>query len=349
MLTRKDPGVKYWGLSLCAVMAKVSLTGIKPTGVPHLGNFLGSIQPALEMSDKYLSLYFIADMHALTTIRDGKTLSPLVHQLAATWLACGLDPKKVILFKQSQVPEITELNWYLSCFMAKGVLNRSHAYKAMTDMNGNLRQDADHGVSVGLYTYPSLMAADILLFGSDVVPVGQDQQSHIEIAKDIAGSVNYSLNKKIFNIPQAVITEGVETITGTDGRKMSKTYNNTIPIFAPHKERVRAVMSIVTDSKEVNAPKDPDTCNVFNIYKHFASDNEVANMRRYYAQGMAYSDVKFELAQSLGYKFQTAQKKYDELMLRKDLVDEILGDGAEKAREIASRKIGMIRRALGTA
>lgn len=328
-------------------MAKISLTGIKPTGEAHLGNYLGSIAPALALAKNYLPLYFIADLHALTTVRDGKVLTPLVHKLAATWLALGLDPKKAVFFRQSQVPEIAELNWYLSCFMAKGVLNRSHAYKAAADLNGVMRQETDHGISVGLFTYPTLMSADILLFGADVVPVGKDQLSHIEIAKDIAGTINFQMGKKIFNIPQAVISEGVETITGTDGNKMSKSYSNTIPIFAPHKDRVKIVMGIVTDSRGVNEPKNPDACNIFSIYKHFASPDEVSDMRRRYAAGVSYSQVKSELAQTLGYHFKDAQKKYDELILRKDLVDDILSDGAVKAREIASRKIKLIRKALG--
>lgn len=328
-------------------MAKISLTGIKPTGIPHLGNYLGSIKPSLEMSKDYLSLYFIADWHALTTIRDGKILRPLIHKLAATWLACGLDPKNVIFFRQSQIPEIAELNWYLSCFMAKGVLNRSHAYKAIADMNGFLRQDADSGVTMGLFNYPTLMAADILLFGSNVVPVGQDQRSHVEIAKDIAGSVNHHLGR-VFNIPEPIIKDDASIITGTDGKKMSKSYNNVIPIFGTNKEIHKAVMSIVTDSQRPEDSKDPKTCNIFNIYKHFAKQDEIENMfARYKRGGVAYADVKQELEMAIAYHFKDAKKKYDEYMLRPELLDDILAEGAEKAREISSPRISKIRKLLG--
>jgi tryptophanyl-tRNA synthetase len=328
-------------------MAKISLTGIKPTGTPHLGNYLGSIQPALALAKDYLSVYFIADWHALTTLKDGKELRPLIHKLTATWLACGLDPQKTVFFQQSRVPEVAELNWILACFSAKGLLNRAHAYKALVDENKEKGDDPDAGINAGVYTYPVLMAADILLFGSDVVPVGQDQKQHVEIARDLAESVNRQLGK-VFNVPEPLINDHVKTIPGLDGRKMSKSYDNVIPFLAPPAEMKKAVMRIVTDSKRPEEPKDPDTCNVFNIFKHFAEPDRVAQRRQDYAAGgVGYGEMKEELIAALETRFGAARANYDELLKDPAGLDKILEDGAARARQLAGDRMDKLRKKLG--
>jgi tryptophanyl-tRNA synthetase len=328
-------------------MAKISLTGIKPTGTPHLGNYLGSIQPALELAKDYLSVYFIADWHALTTLKDGKELRPLIHKLTATWLACGLDPQKTVFFQQSRVPEVAELNWYLACFSAKGLLNRAHAYKALVDENREKGEDPDAGINAGVYTYPVLMAADILLFGSDVVPVGQDQKQHVEIARDIAESVNRQLGK-VFNVPEPLINDQVKTIPGLDGRKMSKSYDNVIPFLAPSAEMKKAVMRIVTDSKRPEEPKDPDTCNVFNIFKHFAEPDRVAQRRQDYAAGgVGYGEMKEELIAALEARFGAVRVRYGALLGDPAGLDKILEDGAVRARQLAGDRMDKLRKKLG--
>ena len=328
-------------------MAKISLTGIKPTGTPHLGNYLGSIQPALELAKDYLSIYFIADWHALTTLKDGKELRGLIHKLAATWLACGLDPQKTVFFQQSQIPELAELNWYLACFTAKGLLNRAHAYKAITEENKAAGREPDEGINIGIYTYPVLMSADILLFGSDVVPVGQDQKQHVEIARDLAVSVNHALGS-VFNVPEPLISEEVKTIPGLDGRKMSKSYDNVIPFLAPPAEMKKAVMRIVTDSKRPEEPKDPDADNVFNIFKHFAEPARVEERRKQYlAGGVGYGEMKEELLATLETRFGAARAKYDELLKDTAGLDKILAQGADRARQLAGSRMEKLRKKLG--
>jgi tryptophanyl-tRNA synthetase len=328
-------------------MAKISLTGIKPTGTPHLGNYLGSIQPALELTKDYLSIYFIADWHALTTLKDGKELRGLIHKLAATWMACGLDPQKTVFFQQSQIPELAELNWYLACFAGKGLLNRAHAYKAITEDNKLAGKEPDEGVNIGIYTYPVLMSADILLFGSDVVPVGQDQKQHVEIARDLAVSVNHVLGN-VFNVPEPLIREEVKTIPGLDGRKMSKSYDNVIPFLAPPSEMKKAVMRIVTDSKRPEEPKNPDEDNVFNIFKFFAEEARVEERRKQYqAGGVGYGEMKEELLSTLEAKFGSARAKYDELLKDPAGLDKILKEGAERARQLAGQRMEKLRKKLG--
>ncbi|MFQ5616323.1 MAG: tryptophan--tRNA ligase [Anaerolineales bacterium] len=248
---------------------QISLTGIKPTGTPHLGNYLGMIRPALALAETYQAIYFLADYHALTTVRSGKEMAILTYELAATWLALGLDPEEVVFFRQSDVPELFELTWMLACYTAKGLLNRAHAYKAAVEQNVAAGRDPDAGVNAGLYTYPVLMSADILLYGSHIVPVGQDQKQHVEITRDIATAFNHNYGE-VFVIPEVVIQEEVKVIPGIDGHKMSKSYNNVVPIFAPPKQLRKQIMRIVTDSRPPAEPKNPDECNVYNIYKFFA-------------------------------------------------------------------------------
>lgn len=325
----------------------ISLSGIKPSGTPHLGNYLGMIQPALKMVEDYLAIYFIADYHALTTIRDGKQLRQLTYEITATWLALGMDPEEVIFFRQSDVPELFELTWILNCFTPKGLLNRAHAYKAAVDVNIELDRDPDAGINVGLYTYPTLMAADILLYGSEVVPVGQDQRQHVEITRDIANAFNNTYGE-VFVVPEAVIQEDVATIPGIDGRKMSKSYDNVIPIFSPPNQLRKSVMRIVTDSSRPEDPKNPEQDNVFNIYRYFAQPDKVAQTRQRYTQGgLAYSEIKQELFELLEERFGAQRKIYDDLMQDKDQLEEVLLRGATKARQVGSKIMRKARRAVG--
>lgn len=328
-------------------MKKRSLTGIKPTGTPHVGNYLGAIKPALELAREYQALYFIADYHALTTIREGRLLKELSYEVACTWLALGLDPERVIFYRQSDVPELFEFAWILSCFTPKGLLNRAHAYKAAVDRNIESNRPPDEGINAGLFNYPVLMAADILLFGSHVVPVGLDQKQHVEIARDIADNFNKNYSP-ILTLPEPLINEEAMTIPGLDGRKMSKTYDNTIQIFLPPVQLRKRIMRIVTDSKTPEEPKDPDQDNVFAIYRCFAEPDGIEEMRRRYQQGgLAYSEAKQELFEMLDRTFGEARQKYDALMRDKPYVDGVLAQGAEKARTIGGEMMVKIRKAVG--
>jgi tryptophanyl-tRNA synthetase len=325
----------------------ISLSGIKPSGTPHLGNYLGMIKPALHMVKDYQAIYFIADYHALTTIRDGKTLRQLSYEIAATLLALGLDPDEVVFFRQSDVPELFELTWILNCYTPKGLLNRAHAYKAAVDVNLEQSRDPDAGINVGLYTYPTLMASDILLYGSEVVPVGQDQRQHVEITRDIAAAFNNTYGD-VLVMPEAVIQEDVASIPGIDGRKMSKSYDNVIPIFAPSKQLRKSIMRIVTDSSRPEDPKNPEEDNVFNIYRYFADADQVTVTRERYLQGgLAYSEIKQELFDLLEVKFGAQREIYMDLMQDPAKLDAILLKGAGRARQIGSKIMRKVRRAVG--
>lgn len=327
---------------------KVSLTGIKPTGQVHIGNYLGAIKQALQLTEKYESRYFIADYHALNTVKDRDELSLSTYGVAASWIASGLDPKDVLLYRQSDVPETFELATFLMAFTAKGHMNRAHAYKDKAQKNLDAGLDADIGVNMGLYTYPVLMAADILLFNTGIVPVGKDQKQHVEICADIAGSINHTYGEELLTIPTPIMNEMTETVTGLDGRKMSKSYNNTIPLFMPPKKLRKLVMKIVTNSQEVEEAKDPDTCNVFSLYKLFATANEQQALRdRYTAGGLGWGHAKQELFEKLEETFGGMRDKYDELMADTVYLDTVLKEGAEKARDIASQTIIRLRKAAG--
>lgn len=328
-------------------MKQITLTGIKPTGQLHIGNYLGMIKPALELAKDYQALYFIADYHALTTVKDKKQLIDLTHQATATWLALGLNPEDVIFYRQSDIPEVFELAWVLACFTSKGLLNRAHAYKAIVDDNIAEGREEDKNINVGLFTYPVLMAADILLFGTHIVPVGLDQQQHLEITRDVALTFNRSYGD-VLTIPEAVIRKEVMTIPGIDGRKMSKSYNNVIPIFAPSNQVRKPVMRIVTDSKLPEDPKDPDECNVFAIYQHFADADAVAAKReRYLEGGLAYGEMKKELFALLETTFSAQREQYNALMDNRDELDKVLKRGGEKARDIAVPILAKVRKAVG--
>jgi tryptophanyl-tRNA synthetase len=326
---------------------QIALSGIKPTGTLHIGNYLGMIKPAFNLIEKFQTLYFVADYHALTTLKDKDTLNLYVYDVVATLLALGLDPAKVIFFRQSDIPEIFEFTWILSCFTTKGLLNRAHAYKAAVDANLSTDRQPDADINAGLYNYPVLMAADILLYGSHFVPVGQDQRQHVEIARDIALAVNSSCGK-ILTVPEPLIQESMMTIPGTDGRKMSKNYSNTIPIFADPDYLRKQVMRIVTDSKRPEDPKNPDECNVFNIFKYFASPQAIALRRQAYLKGgLAYSDIKQELYELLKEFFGSRRKTYRQLLDDKDQLDDILSKGADRARAMARPVLAGLRRAIG--
>ena len=328
-------------------MKKIALTGIKPSGSPHLGNYLGMIKPALELVDDYQALYFIADYHALVTVKNRDELNHQIYEVAATWMALGLNPDKVIFFRQSDIPEIFELAWILSCFTAKGLLNRAHAYKAAVTANLEKDRNPDSQINSGLYNYPVLMAADILLFGASGVPVGMDQKQHVEIARDIASVINQTYGK-VFIPPKPLIRQDVQTIPGLDGRKMSKTYKNTIPIFADHDLLRKRVMGIKTDSKRPEDPKNPDDCTVFTIFKHFAPPESIEKTRQGYINGgLAYSVVKNELTTVLEDTMGPLRTAYQSLMETPERIDHILANGASEARKMATPFMKKMRHKIG--
>ena len=332
-------------------MAKrIILTGIKPTGSPHIGNYLGAIRPALAFAEdpELTPLYFIADYHALTMIHDRETLAQLTYEVAATWLAFGLDPERTLFYRQSEVPEIFELTWILSCFTSKGWMNKAHAYKAkVADNEASGITDLDTGVNMGLYNYPILMAADILLFGSDLVPVGQDQQQHVEIARDIAQRFNHVYGADLLKLPQAVVDKNTAIIPGLDGRKMSKSYDNTIPLFAPAKQLQKLVARIVTDSAPPDAPKDPKTSHIFQIYEQLASPDQAASLAARYRSGIGWGDAKKALAELLEEILAGPRETYNELMNDRSRIDAMLVRGAQRARELAAPVMERVRTAVG--
>jgi tryptophanyl-tRNA synthetase len=326
---------------------KVALTGIKPTGTAHIGNYLGMIRPALELVRDYDAYYFIANEHALTTVHDPKAMREQTYEHAATWLALGLDPEVAVVYRQSDVPEVFELAWILSCVTPKGLLNRAHAYKDSVDENVAAGRTPDDGVSMGLFNYPTLMAADILVVDAHVVPVGADQKQHIEITRDIAESFNRTFGDALV-LPDAHIEESVATIVGLDGRKMSASYRNVIPVFAPPSEQRKLVMRIVTDSRRPEESKDPSTDNLFRIYEHFAPPERAQAMRqRYLDGGIGYSEVKEELAGLLRETFAVPRERYEALMADRSKIDAILAEGAERARTVARATLDRVRRAVG--
>ncbi len=327
---------------------KVSLTGIKPTGEPHIGNYIGSIRPALELAKKFDARYFIADYHALNQIRDPKLLKDYIYEIAAAWLACGLNPEEVLFYRQSDVPETFDLAVILMAYTPKGLMNRAHAYKAMVQANNEEGKDQDIGVNMGLYTYPILMAADILLFDTNFVPVGKDQFQHIEMGVDIAQTINHTYKEDVLVIPEPYSTPASQTVVGLDGRKMSKSYNNTIPMFLPEKKLRKKVMKIVTNSQTIEEPKDPDTCSVFTLYKLFANAEQIEALRnRYTAGGMGWGEAKQALFEAMNEQIAPYRERYNDLMDNKDYIDQQLKLGGERARSIAAETIKRVRKAIG--
>ncbi|MDR1930927.1 MAG: tryptophan--tRNA ligase [Treponema sp.] len=327
---------------------KISLTGIKPTGNLHIGNYFGAIKPALELTREYDARYFIADYHALNTMRDPAELKSCIREVAAGWLAAGLDPEKVIFYRQSSIPEVFELTTMLMAFTAKGLMNRAHAYKAAVQENAEKGDDPDAGVNMGLFTYPVLMAADIILFDSDVVPVGKDQVQHIEMAQDIAQAVNHTYGEEVLKVPQAAVQEDVAVVPGLDGRKMSKSYNNTIPLFVPEKQLRKLIMRIVTNSQTVEEPKDPVSSQIFLLYKLFSTSGEQRDLAaRYREGGMGWGDAKEELFRVVNRELAPVRDRFNNIIADTAALDRVLAAGAEKARPIAAATVKRFRKAAG--
>jgi tryptophanyl-tRNA synthetase len=316
-----------------------SLSGIKPTGTPHLGNYLGMIKPAIQLQETHETFYFIADYHALTSVRDPEQLRENTYDLTAVFAALGMDFENHAFFRQSDIPEVTELTWILSCITSKGLMERAHAYKdAMAK---------DQEVSMGLFCYPVLMACDILIYDSNFVPVGQDQRQHLEITRDLAIRFNH-LYGEAFVIPEAIIEKEVATIPGLDGRKMSKSYGNVIPLLAPEKQFRKAVMKITTDSKSVDEAKDPETCSVFALYKCFASKAEQDSLaERYRAGGMGYGEAKQVCFEALNAELKGPREIYQQIRNDKTKLAGILESGRDKARVIAREVTDRVREKVG--
>jgi tryptophanyl-tRNA synthetase len=329
-------------------MMKIALTGIKPTGILHIGNYLGAIKPALALSKTYDARYFIADYHALNIVKNPVEMRSNIREVAAGWLAAGLDPSNVIFYRQSSVPETFELTTILMTFTAKGLMNRAHAYKAAVQDNLEKNDDPDAGVNMGLFTYPVLMAADILLFDSDVVPVGKDQTQHVEMAADIAQAVNFNYKKDLLKIPNALVQEHVAVIPGLDGRKMSKSYGNTIPLFSSEKQLKKLIMRVVTNSQGVDEPKDPDSSQIYQMYKLFAAPEEQAALaERYRAGGMGWGEAKEELFRVVNRELAPLRARFEEITAQPEKLDAVLAEGAEKARVIARETVRRMRDAIG--
>jgi len=328
---------------------QIVLTGITTTGTPHLGNYAGAIRPAIEASKNadVRPFYFMADYHALIKCQEPERVRQSSLEIAATWLALGLDTSNAVFYRQSDVPEIPELCWMLSCVTAKGLMNRAHAYKAAVAENEEVEgNDPDKGINLGLFSYPVLMAADMLMFNANKVPVGKDQIQHIEMARDIASRFNH-LYGEHFAIPEAVVDEHAATILGLDGRKMSKSYNNTIPLFETEKKFKKLINKIKTNSLEPGEPKDPEGCTLFGIYKAFASESEVVEISQRYAEGIAWGEMKKVLFEKINAEIAPARERYYALMDSPKHIEEQLQEGAAKAREISVPFMQSIREAVG--
>ncbi len=324
------------------------LTGITPSGTPHLGNYVGSIRPSVQASQRadVQSFYFLADYHALIKIDDPARIQRSTLEIAASWLAAGLDPQRVTFYRQSDVPEIPELTWLLTCVTSKGLLNRAHAYKAAVDQNTAAQQEPDANVNAGLFMYPVLMAADILMFNAHQVPVGRDQVQHIEMARDIAQRFNH-LYGEHFTLPEAAIEESVATLPGLDGRKMSKSYDNHIALFAPRAQLKKLVGGIVTDSRAPGEAKETEGSALFQIYQAFASADETAALRQAYADGIGWAEAKQMLFERIDREISPMRERYTELMAAPAKIEEVLLAGATKARAIAGPFTAELRRAVG--
>jgi tryptophanyl-tRNA synthetase len=324
------------------------LTGITTTGTPHLGNFVGSIRPAVAASrlPGVQSFYFLADYHALIKCGDPQRIQRSTLEIAASWLAAGLDPERAVFYRQSDIPEITELTWLLTCVTGKGVLNRAHAYKASVDKNNAAGNDPDTDVTAGLFMYPVLMGADILLFKSHKVPVGRDQIQHIEMARDMAQRFNHLYGEHLV-LPEAVVEESVALLPGLDGRKMSKSYDNTIPLFTPREPLRKLIGGILTDSRTPGEAKDTEGSALFQIYQAFASEDETAALRQAYADGIAWGDAKQTLFERIDREVAPMREQYEALMANPARIEELLQAGAAKARQAATPFMAELRRAVG--
>ena len=324
------------------------LTGITTTGTPHLGNYVGSIRAAVRASRApgVQSFYFLADYHALIKCDEPARIQRSTLEIAASWLASGLDPEHVVFYRQSDIPEIPELMWMLTCVTGKGMLNRAHAYKAMLDKNAAAGQDPDTDVSAGLFMYPVLMAADILMFSAHQVPVGRDQIQHIEMARDIAASFNHLYGEHLV-LPEALVDDNVALLPGLDGRKMSKSYDNTIALFGPREQLRKQIMSIVTDSRAPGEPKPTEGSALFQIYRAFANDAEAAQFAKAFADGIAWGDAKQALYERIEQEIGPMRERYAYLMAHPEEVEAMLQRGAEKARALAVPMLRELRHAVG--
>ena len=325
-------------------MKKRILTGITTTGTPHIGNYLGAIKPAINLaSDFDESFYFLADYHAIIKNSDSNEVGQSVEDIALAWLSCGLDTNKSFFYRQSDVPEILELSWILSCVTAKGLMNRSHAYKSATSMNTD---DEDKGITMGLFSYPVLMAADILMFNATHVPVGNDQIQHIEMTRDIAGRFNH-IYKKTFELPEAIIQDKNNTVPGIDGRKMSKSYKNIIPLLSSEKQLKKSILKIVTNSLEPGDTKDTKDCTIHSLYTYFASKDEVDELTNAYKEGIGWGDAKNMLFDVINRDIAPIRNKYETLSSDKTLINDLLSDGASKVRISAKEMISNLRDSIG--
>lgn len=319
---------------------KVALTGIKPSGDVHLGNYLGMIRPALALQEKYAPFYFIADYHAITKAVDSEQLRDWSLDMAATFLAFGLDPQKAVLFRQSAVPEVCELTWILACQVSAGQLERGHAVKSARDGGGD--------ITAGTMFYPLLMAADILMYNADIVPVGKDQKQHVEIARDIAIKVNYRYGADTLRVPEVSIKESVGVIPGLDGRKMSKSYQNVIPLWLTQKKLRKLIMKLKTDSLTVEEPKDPEVCNVFQLYRLFGTEKEIQVLKnRYRSGGMGYGEAKQALFEVIDAELAGPRERYQELRDNPAEIEAVLASGADRAKVVARETIERLRERVG--
>lgn len=328
---------------------KVSLTGIKPTGRPHVGNWLGMYEPALRLAERedVDGYYFIADYHALTSVRNADEMRALTLDCAATWLAFGLDPSNTLLYRQSDVPEVFELSWALACMTPKGFMNKAHAYKAARDANVAAGQDSDVGVNMGLYTYPVLMAADILVVDADIVPVGKDQVQHVEIARDVAQRLNATFGEGTLKLPVAELKKETAVVPGLDGRKMSKSYGNTLPCFETAKRTRKAVMRITTDSTPPEQPKDPESSLVYQIHRALLTPEQAVELAGRYREGISWGHAKQALFEGLEERLAEPREQFHRLMSDPDTLEDILRDGARRVREVTGPVVERLRSAIG--
>jgi tryptophanyl-tRNA synthetase len=324
------------------------LTGITTSGTPHLGNYVGAIRPAIQASlrDDVQSFYFLADFHALIKCQDPDQVHQSTREIAATWLALGLDTDNAVFYRQSDVPEIPELSWLLTCMSAKGLMNRAHAYKASVDANVANGDDPDFAINMGLYSYPILMAADILMFNANKVPVGRDQIQHIEMARDIASRFNHHYGEH-FVLPEAMVDDDVAVLQGLDGRKMSKSYGNTIPLWLPEKQLKKSINKILTNLLEPGEAKDPDTSPVFQMWQAFATKEQVAEMRQAFVEGIGWGEAKRQLFELINNHIGEAREKYEALIANPTYIEEVLQAGAEKARAYSKPMLEELRTAVG--
>ncbi len=324
------------------------LTGITTSGTPHLGNYVGAIRPAIAAScdQEVDSFFFLADYHALIKCQDPEIVHQSTLEIAAAWLALGLDPDQVVFYRQSDIPEIPELTWYLTCMTAKGLMNRAHAYKAAVQANQEAGEDDDLAITMGLFSYPTLMAADILMFNAHSIPVGRDQIQHVEMARDIAQRFNHHYGEH-FVLPSAKVDDQVAVLQGLDGRKMSKSYNNTIPLFLTEKKLKKHINKIKTNLLEPGEPKDPDSSAVFQLWQAFATEQQTADMRAQFAEGIAWGEAKKQLFELINDQLKEPRERYNQLIENPAEVEKVLVQGAEKARQYSAPLMAKVKSAVG--